>query len=416
MENEELTFVPEDEAGKPAAPWRIAVIDDDPAVHEATRFALGGIRIEGRELAVIGAVSAAEGRELIDTNPDIAVALVDVVMETEQAGLDLVGHIREVLGNRAIRLVLRTGQPGLAPAREVVTAYDINDYRAKTELDADRLYCTLVSALRAYRQIRDTEAARDDATAARRHAELAARAKSLFLTAMSHELRTPVSVIIAGLTMALDEELGPLSLADYGDDLADCRAQAGELLRMIDDILDVADLEDAGDRVALDGTVDVGDAIRHAVDRWAAHSNGAGDAARLRCDVPEGLPKLRGDARCVERIIANLLSNAIKFSPAGGEIVVSAGSVPDDHLEIAVRDPGIGMTEDETRHALEPFAQVDQGHTRRFGGLGLGLTISRALTELHGGTVAIESEPGGGTLVRIRFPWSRVVDGSAADR
>jgi signal transduction histidine kinase len=133
--------------------WKIAVIDDDAAVHEGTRFALYDYSLHGQSIEILSAYSAAEGRELMRTVTDVAVILLDVVMETDDAGLKLVDFIRTQLKNEAVRIILRTGQPGQAPERQVIVDYDINDYKAKTELTADKLFTSLTAALRSYQQI-----------------------------------------------------------------------------------------------------------------------------------------------------------------------------------------------------------------------------------------------------------------------
>jgi signal transduction histidine kinase/CheY-like chemotaxis protein len=133
--------------------WKIAVIDDEPAVHDGTRFALSDYRLNGQGLEILSAYSAAEGRELMRNNPDIAVVLLDVIMETDAAGLDLVEFIRKELKNETVRIILRTGQPGQAPERRVIVDYDINDYKAKTELTADKLFTALTAALRSHQQL-----------------------------------------------------------------------------------------------------------------------------------------------------------------------------------------------------------------------------------------------------------------------
>jgi signal transduction histidine kinase/CheY-like chemotaxis protein len=133
--------------------WKIAVIDDEPAVHDGTRFALSDYRLNGQGLEILSAYSAAEGRELMRNNPDVAVVLLDVIMETDTAGLDLVEFIRNDLKNETVRIILRTGQPGQAPERRVIVDYDINDYKAKTELTADKLFTALTAALRSHQQL-----------------------------------------------------------------------------------------------------------------------------------------------------------------------------------------------------------------------------------------------------------------------
>jgi signal transduction histidine kinase/CheY-like chemotaxis protein len=133
--------------------WKIAVIDDEPAVHDGTRFALGDYQLNGQGLEILSAYSAAEGRQLMRSHPDVAVVLLDVIMESDIAGLDLVEFIRQDLKNDTVRIILRTGQPGQAPERRVIVDYDINDYKAKTELTADKLFTALTAALRGYQQL-----------------------------------------------------------------------------------------------------------------------------------------------------------------------------------------------------------------------------------------------------------------------
>src|SRR5690606_16437249 len=152
--------MPQEDEASGTRPWTVAVIDDDWAVHEATRFALRDYRLDGRGLEILTAASAAEGRRLVVERPDIAVILLDVVMERDDAGLSLVDFIRHELGNETVRIILRTGQPGQAPERRIVIDHDINDYKAKTELTADRLFTTLTAALRSYAQLERLEVAR----------------------------------------------------------------------------------------------------------------------------------------------------------------------------------------------------------------------------------------------------------------
>ncbi|WJR78907.1 DUF3369 domain-containing protein [Bradyrhizobium sp. NP1] len=141
---------PEDSS---ARKWKIAVIDDDHAVHEGTRFALSDYSLNGATLEILSAYSAAEGRALMRQHPDIAAVLLDVIMETDVAGLDLVEYIRNEIRNETVRIILRTGQPGQAPERRIIVQYDINDYKAKTELTADKLFTSLTAALRSYQQL-----------------------------------------------------------------------------------------------------------------------------------------------------------------------------------------------------------------------------------------------------------------------
>ncbi len=136
-----------------AQPWRMLVVDDEPDVHRVTRMVLGDFTFEGRSLDIISAFSGSEARQILNKTHDIAVILLDVVMETDDAGLTLVREIRQDLGNENVRIVLRTGQPGMAPEQKVIVEYDINDYKSKAELTAQKLFTTIVAALRSYRDL-----------------------------------------------------------------------------------------------------------------------------------------------------------------------------------------------------------------------------------------------------------------------
>lgn len=144
----------------PREGWQVLIVDDEPEVHAVTRLALRRFRFEDKPLVVHTAASAEEGlaiaRQLGD---ELAMALIDVVMETEQAGLDLVKAIREEVDNHITRLVLRTGQPGYAPESDVVRDYDINDYKEKTELTAQKFHTLMYGGLRNYRDLKSSHAA-----------------------------------------------------------------------------------------------------------------------------------------------------------------------------------------------------------------------------------------------------------------
>ena len=136
-----------------ATPWNILVVDDDPEVHGVTRLVLKGFEYDGRPLRILSAHDSIEARRFLTEETDLALILLDVVMERDMAGLDLARYIREDLKNGDIRIVLRTGQPGIAPEDSVIRAYDINDYKSKTELTATKLNTLLYAALRTYRDI-----------------------------------------------------------------------------------------------------------------------------------------------------------------------------------------------------------------------------------------------------------------------
>ena len=140
--------------------WKILIVDDEPEVHAVTKLALSDFTFQGKNLSFFSAYSGAEARQLIAQHPDAAIMLLDVVMETDDAGLLVARYIREQLHNEHVRIILRTGQPGQAPERQVIINYDINDYKSKTELTAQKLFTVIMSSLRSYRDILSLEQSR----------------------------------------------------------------------------------------------------------------------------------------------------------------------------------------------------------------------------------------------------------------
>jgi two-component system sensor histidine kinase ChiS len=142
--------------------WKIMIVDDEAEIHQVTQLALADFRFEDKGVNFISAYSGREAGQLLQAHPDVALILLDVVMETDDAGLALARHIRRDLNNQSVRIVLRTGQPGQAPEGTVVVDYDINDYKAKTELTTQKLFTSVVTALRAFRHLTAIEAHRQE--------------------------------------------------------------------------------------------------------------------------------------------------------------------------------------------------------------------------------------------------------------
>ena len=174
-------------------PWRVLVVDDEPDVHAITRLVLRDTVFENRPVEFINAYSAAEAREILQNDHGIAAAIIDVVMETDDAGLRLAQWIREELKNHLVRIILRTGRPGEAPERSVILRYDINDYREKSELTDVRLLTMLVSALRGFRDLHMLELSR------RGFERIAAASGQLFRNRSVHEFIGGVLVQLASL-------------------------------------------------------------------------------------------------------------------------------------------------------------------------------------------------------------------------
>ncbi len=239
---------------------------------------------------------------------------------------------------------------------------------------------------------------------ARRRAEEANRAKSIFLANMSHELRTPLNAVL-GFSEIIRDRLFGNDLERYSDYAADIHHSGSHLLNIVNDILDVTRI-DAGKFELREEEVKLTELLDESL--LAVEPQAAKGGISLKLRAPEACAIIHGDKTKLKQIIINLLSNAIKFTPSSGSVELSARADADGGLTVAVRDTGIGMASHEIRDAVQLFGQVDNSLSRRYDGAGLGLPLAIQLAELHGGTLTVESAPGQGTTVTVRFPCERV--------
>ena len=239
--------------------------------------------------------------------------------------------------------------------------------------------------------------------AALRQAELANRGKAAFLAAMSHELKTPLNAVLGFSEIIRDEMLGTNGQPAYREYAADIHTSGRRLLAIINDVLDVSRLE--GGQLTIDARLTGPQDIAEQAVSMARSTTGENRAIAIA--MPANLPAVLVDPRRLCQALGNLLSNAIKFTPAEGRVAITAYTRTDGGISFAIEDTGIGMAQETIAAALEPFRQLDGSLARKFEGAGLGLSLARALTELHGGTVGIVSAVGSGTTVTVNLPASR---------
>ncbi len=246
---------------------------------------------------------------------------------------------------------------------------------------------------------------------AKQQAEVANRAKTEFLANMSHELRTPLNAVIGFAEIMKEGRMGPIGNPRYLEYVSDIHESGRHLLHLINDVLDLSKIE-AGTARLKEDDLDVEKTIDGCL-RLVGTRAAAGQIEITREFPGKPLSLLHADPHALKQILVNLLSNAVKFTPAGGRIRISAQSSPDDGHIIQISDTGIGIEPENIPRALARFQQVEGQMDRTYEGSGLGLSLAKSLTELHGGALDLRSQVGVGTTVTIRFPAERVV---TADR
>jgi signal transduction histidine kinase len=372
-------------------PVSVLIVDDDAILRTLMRSSL-----ESEGYAVIEAEDGlAAYRACQDRVP--ALVISDIVMP-ELNGFELCRLLRQRAQTESVPILVVTG---LDDHRSVAEAYDAGatDFIVKP-LNWLILKYRIRYMLRAARAYADLAIAKE-------RAEAANRSKSTLLANMTHELRTPLNAVIGFSEIMHRQELGPLSerYTEYAKIIGD---SGSHLLTIINDLLDLAKTEAQGIGIA-DEAVSIPDIVSFCTGVVDPMAQGAEIA--LLMDVEPGLPPFRGDGKKLQQILINLLGNAIKFTPNGGQVSLRASRGPAGGLVFQIQDTGVGIAADKIALALAPFGQIASSETRKNDGAGLGLPLARHLTELHDGTLEIDSAPGTGTTVIVRFPAERFIDG-----
>ncbi len=259
-------------------------------------------------------------------------------------------------------------------------------------------FCAVLKDLSAFKK------AETELLAAKRAAETANAQKSDLLAKISHEIRTPLNAIIGFAEVMMEERFGPVGNPRYKEYLRDMHVSGAHVISLVNDLLDLAKIEAGKLELSLT-SVSLNDLVSACV--TLLQPQAARSRVVVRTSFSPKLPPVVADERSMRQIVLNLLSNAIKFTDAGGQIIVSTVMTDFGEVAVRVRDTGIGMNETEIREALEPFRQL--ATSRKGGGTGLGLPVTKALVEANRGLLHISSAPGQGTLVEVLFPPTRVL-------
>jgi PAS domain S-box-containing protein len=338
---------------------------------------------------------------------DRFLALHDIPAGAIAAGLSLEG---------LLRLFARLGEYGARDVEDVLAerVAQIRDLTPKVMewrrpngvvIEQRRIRMPDGGILVTYTDITERKRVEADLRRAKDEAELASRSKTEFLANMSHELRTPLNAIIGFSDVLAGEIFGSLGDGRYQDYARDIRDSGFHLLNLINDVLDVSKIE-FGKVELQEEEIEIPPVVESCVRLMRERAHVA--EVRLETDLAPDLPALRADRRRLKQILINLLSNSVKFTPAGGRVTVAA-SEENGWLRLAVSDTGIGIAPQDLETALRPFGQIDSRLSRKYQGTGLGLPLTKAMAELHGGRLELESAPGQGTTAIVLLPPERVI-------
>lgn len=386
--------LPSEPPSEPAS-WKILVVDDEEDVHAITRLALRSFTLENRPLQFLHAYSAKEAEALLIQHPDIAVVLLDVVMENNRAGFDLVEFIRTRMNNETVRIVLRTGQPGLAPESRIFENYQIDDYRLKTELTQNRLHSVLLASIRTYDTMLRGEAYRESLERAisERTAEIQRQKEALealnelknkLFSILSHDLRSPLSTLESLIEGAERQMFTHQQLIEF---LGEIRTHLGNTLPMLNQLVAWAQSQLEGFRVQPEA---------FELEAWLNESIALQQIAAGRKELQLYLAHapfehVWADREMASLVLRNLIQNAIKFTPIGGEICIQASS-DETHVKIEIIDSGIGIPVSE-QDRLKGVDFASRPGTEGEPGTGLGLILCREFSQLNGGSFWFYSQP-----------------------
>lgn len=407
--------------------WKVLIADDDAAVHQVTKMVMSGFRFDGKPVRFISAYSGFEACQLMEQHSDIALVLLDVVMENDQAGLNVARYIRETQGNHRVRIVLRTGQPGQAPEEDVVHRYDINDYKDKTELTKTKLVTLFYSALRAYRDIGSQQTVNDPPDGlvsflSSRDSQLA----DILISGMAHEIGTPLGVCTSSLSYlqeildrllnaAEDGGLTPELLRSELESSREAAQLTWDNLQRSIELVKNYKASVSEKPVGSVHTFLLNELLQDLIRRLQPEIRKK--VAHVEVNCPDHL-EMYSDAGALIQILSNLILNSVRHgfaqdsNPLDNRIQITANLIFDAfdtaavdredraHIELIVQDSGLGIPPENRSKVFEAFFTTFAEE----GGTGIGLSVARELIfkRLSGRIELMDSESG--ACFRLIFP------------
>ena len=431
--------------------WKIMIVDDEPTVHQATQLVLQDFTFNNQSVNLISAYSGAEAMELIAKNPDTAFLLLDVVMESNDAGLKVVKYIREELHNKRVRIILRTGQPGEAPEESIIIDYDINDYKLKLELNHHKLITTAITALRAYSDVISLEESKNEIAQNLQRLQymqlkLVQNEKMATLgelvTGIAHEINNPVNFITGNLNHAKAYTQDLIEILNLYQNFfpnpgatIEAKIAENDLDFLLDDLPKIiASMEEGTKRIRKictsmktfsrsDMEAKVAFNIHDGIDstlmilQHRLKANKDRPAIEIIKEYGD-LPEVQCFPGQLNQVFMNILANAIDALEVANqklnyqEIEANPSKIRiktealTNNVTIKIKDNGPGMPKTVQKQVFEYLFT-----TKKVGkGTGLGLSISRQIIEeKHGGKLICHSVLGQGTEFTIELPCNKLL-------
>lgn len=403
--------------------WKILIVDDEKDIHTITEIVLNSFVYLNKKVKILNAYSAKEAIDVLKENPDIAIVLLDVVMETTDAGLKLVKIIREDIGHLFVRIILRTGQPGYAPESDVITKYDINDYQTKTDLTHERLLTVVLTALRAYHSIITIDTFRQDLDkkvkertqeleeanqqlqeqnrqieSQRLELEKLNASKNKFFSIIAHDLKSPFFGILL-LSELLANNMNEFTQEDVSECAKNMYEAAQNYHKLLQNLLDWS--------MAQMGAIEFTPELIRLEDLFfeivsMTQNSSQAKNIDLSYELDDNMT-IYADKNMLNTIIRNLVSNAVKYTNRDGKVLLSASNLKEG-VRISITDNGVGINEEKIDQLFNLGIKSSTLGTDNEPGTGLGLILCQEFAEKHRTKIGIESKEGEGTTFYFTLP------------
>jgi len=346
--------------------FKVLIVDDDINIHKVTQLILSDFEYDGYALESVSAYNGREAKEIMESTSDIAVILLDVVMETSNAGLDVVKYIREELDNHLVRIILRTGQPGYAPEREVITKYEINNYLEKTESSSNRLFSAIITALRSYQDLIHLQKQSDIIN---HQSKMAAMGE--MLEYISHQWKQPLSAISAvAANINISNKLGTLNSTKIASSMEKIEDMVSYQAQTLDDFKNFFITSKRKSHFVLKRTFEK---ILNLLENQFKYEN-----IKIINNIPE--VTLFGLENELIQVILNILNNAkdeLSKEQEAKKIIFLDLSEVNGEVILLIKDTAGGIPE-ELKNKI-----FDSRFTTKAKGSGLGLYMSKVIIEEH---------------------------------